>query len=406
VIVREYATCGECGTAHVLRVGMGAEPVQEHRFACTSCGQEMSIRLVDGEGWTFGPNTMKSDWSDDAPIINLHPSFVFSKDEIGSAAAFPSLDFGVDIIKAIMDARERAGLSRDIEDLAGEHPPRARITAEWDQLRAAWSLARNGKTKLAEKRLRGFIPTAGYPDPPDTIVDWLFQFVGSLMQPYFEQHFEGLFRQLQTAMEREDFGRFLTYYDEHMSQAHARRYFEGCKAYLGAFSEFSQVHHLVTANADVGDGDGHAAASANFDVTRMIYGNAFEAFGDNVEVLVALNNLVEGRPFDQLCSITLAAYLQTDKAGRCKAVTENAAMADVCGEFDNRVRNASHHGGMVFDRAAGTVEYRAGRGGQGEVRTMGYTTYLARCTKLFIQLMLLFRLEILLAHKFGTRPPL
>jgi hypothetical protein len=404
VIVREYASCEECGTAHVLRVGMGNEPVQEHRFACTGCGQEMGIRLVDGEGWSFGPNAVKSEWNDDAPIINLHPSFVFSKDEIGSAHAFPSLELGARMINAVMDARERVGLPRDFDDLPPSLQPRARITEEWDQLRAAWSLARNGKHDLAEKRLKGFIPTAGYPDPPDRIVDWIFRFAGSLTQPLFEQFFEGLFGQLRIAAGKDDFERFLVYYGEHMSQAHARRYFEGCKAYLGAFSEFSQVHHLVTAGVPIGDD--LAAASANFDATRMIYGDAFEAFGANVETLVAINNLVEDRPFDRLRTITLEAYLQTDKAGRCKALAENEAMSAVCAEFDNQVRNASHHGGMTFDRASATIEYRSGKGGQGEARTMGYATYLARCSTLFIQLMLVFRIELLLAHKFGLRPPI
>ncbi|MFD2029376.1 hypothetical protein ACFSKM_01720 [Ancylobacter dichloromethanicus] len=129
---------------------------------------------------------------------------------------------------------------------------------------------------------------------------------------------------------------------------------------MARFSEFSQVHHLVTANVEISDD--YAAASTNFDATRMIYGNLFEAFGDNMEVLIALNNVIEGRPFDQLRTIGLAAYRQTDKAGRCRAIADNADMAAVCVEFDNQVRNASHHGGMIFDRVTGTVEYRFGKG--------------------------------------------
>lgn len=364
----------------------------------------MNIRLEKGVGWIYGPNAEKAEQNDDAPIVNLHPSFVFSKEDIGRAGAFPSIDFGEAMIKGIIASREKANLPLTLADFKSDDAPRARITEEWEQLRAAWSLTRNGKTDLADKRRAGFVATAGYSDPPDTMADWVFQFIGSLTQPHFEADFEGLFEQLRIAKDKDDFGRFVAHYDAHMSATHARRYFETSKAYLGTFSEFSQIHHLVTTGIEIDDN--HVAASANFDATRMFYGNAFEAFGDNLEILVALNNLVEDRPFDTLQNITLQQYQQTDKAGRCKAIAHNPAMAALCTEFDNQVRNASHHGGMVFDRTTGMIEYRAGKGGQGEAQTMGYARYLARSSRLFVQLMVLYRLEILIANEFGARLPL
>jgi hypothetical protein len=405
VIVRQYVTCAECSTAHVLRIGLGGEPVQAHRFACTGCGEEMGIIVELGKGWSYGPNTEKlADEDDDAPIVNLHPSFVFPKEEIGSANAFPSLGIGKELIEGVTAARERAVLPTTLNDLAAIGPRRAPVTEEWPALRAAWSLHRSGKDALAAKRLAKFVPTAGYHDPPDTLADWVFQFAARMTQPRFEEHFEGLFQQVLIAKEKPDFGRFVQHYGQDMSAAHARRYFETVKDYLAAFSEFSQVHHLVMAGVEVGDGQ--AAASIDFDATRMFYGNAFEAFGDNVEFLTCINNLVEDRPFDELRTIALADYQRSDKAGRCRAIAHNPAMAIMCAEFDNQVRNAAHHGGMSFDRLSRTVEYRSGKGGQGEVRTMGYALYLARCSNLFAQTIVLLRLEILVSNEFGARLPL
>jgi hypothetical protein len=249
-----------------------------------------------------------------------------------------------------------------------------------------------------------FVGTAGYEDTPTSIQDWIFQFIGDLTRPYYERLWEGLFEQLSAAVHKEDFERFVAFYGTEMSAAHGRRYFEMCKAYLGAFSEFSQVHQLVA--SDIAVDDRHVAGSSDFDLTRMFYGNAFEAFGDNIEVLTALNNLIEDRPFDQLRTITFGAYRTTDKARRNKAFAENPALAAVAGEFDNQLRNASHHGGMTFDRASGMVEYRADKGGQGDTATISYAAYLARSSRLFIQLMLVFRLEMLIANKFGARLPI
>lgn len=388
----------------MLRIGIGAEPVQVHHFECRNCGQEMGIILDSKAGTSFGPNATKASRDDKAPIVNLHPSFVFLKDDIGSAVAFPSIELGRKLASAAVAARARVGLPNEPEAFSTKVPQRARITEEWPHLRAAWSLVRNGKLDLAQRRIDGFVETAGYEDTPTSIQDWIFQFVGDLTRPHYERLWEGLFEQLSLAIHMEDFERFVAFYGAKLSADHGRRYFEMCNAYLGAFSEFSQVHQLVA--SDIAVDDGHVAASSNFDFTRMFYGNAFEAFGDNIEVLTAVNNLIEGRPFDQLRTISFEAYRTTDKAGRNKAFGDNAALAAIAGEFDNHLRNASHHGGMTFDRASGMIEYRYGKGGQGGAETISYATYLARSSRLFIQLMLVFRLEMLIANKFGARLPL
>lgn len=403
MIVREYASCDECGTVHVLRIGIGTEPVQAHHFECRNCGQEMGISLEDKIGMSFGPNATRAARDDSGPVVNLHPSFVFSREEIGSVDAFPSIEFGSKLIDAMLEARERVGLSEEFPLFSTDAPRRARVIEEWPQLRAAWSLTRNGKLDLAQKRIDAFVGTAGYEDTPNSIQDWIFQFIGDLTRPYFERLWEGLFEQLWIAAQKDDFERFVAYYSTELSVAHGRRYFEICKTYLGAFSEFSQVHQLVA--SDIAVDDSYVAASSNFDLTRMFYGNAFEAFGDNVEILTAVNNLIEDRPFDQLRSITFDAYRTTDKAGRTKAFADNPALAAIAGEFDNQLRNASHHGGMTFDRGTGMIEYRVGKGGQGDAETISYAAYLARSSRLFIQLLLVFRLELLIANKFGARLP-
>jgi len=404
MITREYAACGECGTVHVLRIGIGAEPMQAHQFACTHCGSEMNLRLEMGVGTTYGPNAIKADPDDSAPIINLHPSFVFGRDEIHSPRAFPSLVQGAKMIDALLAARSRAGLPPTLDDLAIYGPPQARTTQEWDALRASWALTRNGKPDLAAKRMKRFFDAYPYPDRPDTLADWLFQFAAKLIQPLFEQNFEHLFEQLQVAVEHDDFSRFAHYYGTHLSADHGQRYFELMKAYLGQFTEFSQVHHAVASGLPVDDT--FRTGSANFDATRMIYGNVFEAFASNVVVLALLNNLIAGRPFDTFEALTFDDYFRLDKAGRFKAFAANPSFAAICIEADNQLRNASHHGEMTFDRSNGTIHYRAGKGGQGKVHTMSYARYLARCATIFIEAMLLLRLELLIADKFKVRWPL
>ena len=398
MVVHEYAACEECGTVHTLRIGMGAEPVQKHHFACTHCGLEMGLAMTMGRGLEFGPNAVRTEPKDGTPIVNLHPDFVFDRAEIGSEKAFPSLEQGARMIMAAMAARRRAGLPQDFDP-----HPMPHLTEEWDALRAAWSLTRNGKLALAERRLEKFLETEPYPEPPATLADWLFQYAARLVQPAFEPHFEALFGELQKAVENDDFERFTCYYGDNLSVEHGRRYLELMRAYLGAFSELSQVHRAVSYGIEITDE--HVVASNDFDKTRMLYGDVFEAFSSNVEVLAMLNNLISGRRFDEFEKLTLGAYSKLDKASRFGPFARNAAFAAICEEADNQLRNASHHDGMTFDRASGEIAYRTCKGGQGEERSIGYARYLAKCAALFVQAMLLFRLEILIADKFKVRWP-
>jgi len=170
MIVREYASCDECGTVHVLRIGIGSEPVQAHQFACQNCRQEMGITLKNKGGFAFGPNATRAAEDDTGPIVNLNPNFVFTKENIRRTDAFPSLEHGRSLVNAALEARRRLGLPEDLL-LLSRMPPRVRVTEEWPPLRAAWSLTRNGKADLAQKRLDAFIGTAGYMDTPTSIQD-------------------------------------------------------------------------------------------------------------------------------------------------------------------------------------------------------------------------------------------
>jgi hypothetical protein len=61
---------------------------------------------------------------------------------------------------------------------------------------------------------------------------------------------------------------------------------------------------------------------------------------------------------------------------------------------------------MKIDRKTQTIRYRAGKGGAGPEQRVDYATYLARSAKLFLQAMTLLRIEIMMCHSTGARPPL
>jgi hypothetical protein len=54
----------------------------------------------------------------------------------------------------------------------------------------------------------------------------------------------------------------------------------------------------------------------------------------------------------------------------------------------------------------GRRHWHVRKGGTGPEQRIDYATYLARSAKLFLQAMTLLRIEIMMCHATGARPPL
>lgn len=166
MIIRNYATCETCGTKHILRIGLGGKKVQSHQFACDHCKEVMNVTFEMGEGTSCGANTIGIEQVSHAMIINLHPSFVFSKEDLNRSDAFPSLELGAQMVKTAIAARERSGLPLDGFEPENLGIPHVSFDEEWDALRATWSLTRNGKQQIADKRMQKHFAKYRHPDQP------------------------------------------------------------------------------------------------------------------------------------------------------------------------------------------------------------------------------------------------
>ena len=50
MIIRTYFRCSTCQNPHVVRIGVGLEEYQSHKFPCRNCGEDMIVALrVDQE---------------------------------------------------------------------------------------------------------------------------------------------------------------------------------------------------------------------------------------------------------------------------------------------------------------------------------------------------------------------
>lgn len=409
MIVRSSFKCATCGQVHTVRIGMGQETRQTHRFPCMSCGEDMVVALnVDYQAvkhWTETvENAVEADLLADAPIVNVDANFIVPESERHTDFAFPRLMQ----LQERTKVAEKHGSLISIADIPpgmlGQRPYRRPDYAdEWRLLKRTWSLHRRGRDQLARQKLEAASALLYKADPLRDLSDWVWRFTLFVGQPHYEAIFKAIIDVMEPLLKKPELADFISHYNE-ISSDRSDRYFELMRAYFESYGDFGQVHFHVAKGLDVPAGN--VASSVDFDATRMFYGNAFEIFASSVDILAYLNNLRAGRPFDQFEKLTQKEYLKLDKAGRFDAFAGTPAFAALCEERDNQIRNASHHGGMKMDRKTQIIRCRAGKGGAGPEQQISYGTFLARSAKLFLQAMTLLRVELLMCNVTGARPPL
>lgn len=408
MIIRGYLHCGECGLPHIVRIGMGQETQQRHHFPCRSCHEPIEVGLnvdytkISAELF-FGKNAVASGPLDEGEVVNLDANFLIPDEDQGQEMAFPRIQQGAAMIQKLIDDRLAQGLTPFPDDDIGVAGKRPDFASEWNDCRAAWSLWRNGKDKLSMKRVETASSTIYATEPLSDLADWIWRFALAITGPRYHALFVDAMELIKESKKNNDFPRFCKAFTDEISRPHGQIYFELIKSYFAAYDEFAQVQFLVTSGTEFPEA---RASSSNFDSVRMFYGNAFEAFSSLVEFLAYLNNLLEGRKFDEFQSMTREQYLRLDKSSRFRCFEDRAEFLSIATEADNVLRNASHHGGLVFDPKSQDITYRAGKGGQGDEQHISYTDYLRRCTEIFMQSMVLFRLELVLASGANLRPPL
>ncbi|MGE4219515.1 MAG: hypothetical protein AB7G39_08715 [Alphaproteobacteria bacterium] len=337
-----------------------------------------------------------SEWPD-RPIVNLDANFVIPNDQRNIDLSFPRLLLS----RRFLESGERFGSlvnGDSIPDGSQNFRPYRRpdFSDEWDYLRKCWSLSRNGKEKIAQKILKSASDVYYGNDPLDSLSDWLFRFCTFVTNPGFEKLFQNnifsITPHLERMLESKDF------IDAYNAQSKRRggKYFSIIKEFYSSYSEFSQVYFFVVRCMDIPPD--HYVSSENFDSVRMFYGNAFEVFTSLIDLLAMLNNIMLGRRYDQFENLTMAQYKNLNKSKRFSPFSNNQNFMEICEEADNKLRNASHHGTIYFDKEMKIIRYGEGRGGSNSEINLSYTNYLEKCVKIYLQIIILCRLEMLIAH--------
>lgn len=261
------------------------------------------------------------------------------------------------------------------------------------QWRSIWNAYRFYQSNQLE-RMRGALQEVYGDEVPEdeiSVNEWLYDFLLQFIDPLSTKTMPALLAEGRKAYDQDktEFTRLLSEFRQLRSER-VDNYMDVINQFFRAYGEFSQALLYVRLKADVPENA--YAPSIDFEGTRMYYGDAFEALGSGLDFAVAINNVLAGRAFDRLQQITLKQYRASDKGRRHDTLRANPVLELLVEEYDNGLRNASHHRWLKLSADRSGLSYRAG--GNGPVRSLTYAEYLHRCCAISTQLMLLFALEL------------
>lgn len=415
MIVRGALKCEVCDQSHIVRIGMGQEERQRHRFRCRGCDEPIEVGLdVDYSAVSariyYGENAAEThEHSEGAVIVNLDASFPIPADQQGKDGVFPRIYFQQKMVERAISRREAKGLPglpfAAVDDYAEALSPRPDFAAEWTELRRVWGwieaknmqLASDHLLKASEGRY-SHDPLKGQ-DVAAKANDWLWRFLSKVSQPEYEESFENVVGALNEAETSEVHRMMKEYYDPRVTQR-ANIYNSILKEFFRNYDEFSQVLLFVRTGLDI---DFEIESTSNFEEVNMFYGNAYEALGSLVDIIALINNVMSGRKFDVFERLKLDEYMLLDKPARFGPFGKNEKFSVFLSEIDNGLRNASHHRRLKYNRRKNKISFRKGKAGKGDLVEVGYGSYLERCCRIFCVIVVLLRVEIILCHSVGQQ---
>jgi len=363
------------------RVQVGIEPNQIHVFNCLNCNEPIKLSLNANDGplkvrLVLLENCVFIEKTECTPVY-LCADFTAHPDQINERISFPS-----------MNLREIFINSKMVESMthpaSGETKYHA-IHNDWLSIEKIWRLEKSDKHSIAQPLISEYARDHGMQDTYLEEIIWNFLNTLFPLKDEFRQELKSIAQTNQL-----EFMEFLKFYKKEFKRHHRRSQFDIISAYFKAYDQHSQVMmylRLGTPFSEIGK-----ATLVEFDKVKTFYASAYEFFAGAIAIYTCLNNIKEGRTYDQLKHITLKKYLETDKAKRRDSILANSVFAAATEEFDSIIRNGSFHNWFFLHSDNETIEIRSG--GTGALTNITYTEYLYHCGMMFKQFCQLFVLEL------------
>lgn len=390
MIIRRYIRCKLCDQHHTLRIQLGIQPIQSHEFQCLSCAEPISLAFSIRENGAKehvndinGAHVTDDPSSTSTKFRYLSSDFAADEENITDPMYFGAMKFLNQVFSspAGKAALQESSVGPQIRQIYTARKPQD----IWATIQRCWRLQNAGRYDLSTRLLSDLAREEGW----DTT-----EFRAALKK-FLTMAFGVNIRltaEAQKALHANpgEFRRLLVAFENEWKPMWRQDQYDVIKSYFDQHGDHSQVYQYIRMEIDIPEG--HIVTSNNFPRTRSFYAHAFELHAKQIVLLAAINNIICGRPFDELQNISLSRYSTNDASTRRDTFLHNDAFRMATREYESSLRNAISHNWIAVSLDGTTLSIQ--KPGQQQVKKMSYTEYLWRCGNLMKQICQLMNLEI------------
>lgn len=352
--------CEDCNKKYRVRYGLGNNFPQLASFQCYNCSKQIEIgyEKMGGDIIITGAylTNEKDPFNPEIQVINLHPEIPTRKGKENDPSHFQTFEIFHNLEK------ENAGLV--------EFKQRQII---WSKFYEKWIdvkkplriLSSKGESKMKS------ICKLNLQDFTKLFNEWMSIFI--------EGELESKFGDICDEYNSVNTEKIKEYVKE--EKRFIKQINEFCNTYMNHHQNFqSTIFHLKYGWKITDD----LIANINWDDIHKVYGDLYEIIGDFFVIPTMLNNVSNGREFDefQTDGFTLDRYLKSDKANRAKNFETNPNLSHFSSAYHSWLRNGTHHKNSYLDNETFEVSLGTSKGGTVE-KKISIIEYLSNCNELF-----------------------
>ena len=352
--------CEDCQKKYRIRYGLGNNFPQLASFQCYDCSKQIETGYTSREEDRVlrGANVTSEEdpFNPDVEIVNLHPEIPTRKGKENDPYHFQTFDVFDNLNKS----------KADFDEFKEEQIIWSKFNRKWEELRMPLRiLSTKGEDKMKS------ISKINYREFTKLFNDWMTIFIrGKLSSDYDDVCDE------YNSVNTEKIKDYIKSNDKFLKQIN-----EFCNTYMKHHHHFQSTIFHLKYDWKITD---EMIANINWDEIHKVYGDLYEIIGDLFVIPTMINNLVNGREFDEFQSdgFTLAKYLRTDKSGRADNFSTNSNLSHLSSVYESGLRNGTHHKNSYLDTDTFEVSLGTSKGGTIE-KKIPIIEYISKCNQLF-----------------------
>lgn len=368
-INRVSVKCDICDDQFALRVTVAGDK-QHHLFNCPNCDSflEYSYQINDLLKKDIIENYSNCKQLPDIvydKVINLHPDFPIPKKELNNPK-FSTNIYMLDL------AGEHVEDHDELEGIVDGHA----VREYWKDIKISWDLFDNLKFDILKKRIPEYDTSV---EIEHQFYNLLYNFTSSIhleksLTPWNKSYFD-LCKDL-SENHNPEFIRFLVYYCKNIFKANLAFYKHAFQDFFNAYDDVKQVRLLAKLGISTSD---HVISMVNFNNSKKMYGDFFEILDKTFISLPLMQKIATQGAFDNFSNYTLDGFLRSSITNKVQSLSGNPKFTVPNPDItNNRIRNASHHNTIYFDKKTQKVKC-VDRDHSFE---LDYLDYLMKCTQL------------------------